>query len=79
MLLNVIKKHLTEKKLNFAFCEFFVRLGCIQQDMAFVIKKSLYPVIVIGVGALVAHFLPSMIKPEKKDLPLIPETQEWKK
>jgi hypothetical protein len=47
--------------------------------MAFTIKKPLIPVIIVGIGAVVSHFLPSIVKPKKEEVQLIPETQEWKK
>jgi hypothetical protein len=47
--------------------------------MAFTIKKALVPVILLGIGAVVSHFLPSVVKPKKEEIPLIPETQNWKK
>lgn len=42
-----------------------------------IIKKALIPVIIIGIGAVVSHFLPTVIKPKKEEVRLIPETQEW--
>lgn len=47
--------------------------------MAFNIKKPMIPVILIGIGAVVSHFLPSVIKPKREEVPFLPETQEWKK
>jgi hypothetical protein len=47
--------------------------------MALTSNKALIPVVMIGIGAIVSHFLPSFIKPKKDEIPLIPETQEWKK
>lgn len=46
--------------------------------MAFNKKGALIPVVLIGIGAVVSHFLPSFFKPTKA-VQLIPETQEWKK
>lgn len=48
------------------------------KEMALAKNRALIPVIIIGIGAVVSHFLPSFVKP-KKQLELIPETQEWKK
>jgi hypothetical protein len=42
------------------------------------IKKSFYPIAIVAAGALLTHFLPHFVKPEKKDVELIPETQRWK-
>jgi hypothetical protein len=44
-----------------------------------ILKKPLIPVLIVVVGAVVSHFLPSLIKPKKDVIALIPETQEWKK
>jgi len=51
----------------------------LNDEMAFSIKKPLIPVFIIGIGALVSHFLPNFVKPKKEGLELIPETQAWKK
>lgn len=46
--------------------------------MAFNKNKAIIPVILIGIGAIVSHFLPSVVRPKKNEI-LIPETQEWNK
>lgn len=43
------------------------------------IKKPLIPILIVAIGAVVSHFLPSVVKPKKEEVALIPETQEWKK
>lgn len=45
--------------------------------MAFKKNKAIIPVIIIGIGAVVTHFLPSIVRPKKDEIPIIPETQEW--
>lgn len=46
--------------------------------MASVKNRALIPVALIGICAIVSHFLPTVIKPKRINQ-LIPETQEWKK
>lgn len=41
-------------------------------------RKVLIPAVLIGIGAVVFHFLPTVMKP-RREVQLIPETQDWKK
>lgn len=47
--------------------------------MSFTRSKAIIPVAIIGVAAVITHFLPSMVKPKKDQVELIPETQDWKR